>query len=368
MAHGYDYDDHNETVKLYRSLGYDVPPGALRKERSFVSAKDDGSINESDIDNNTEDGSAESAIAISQRGELPEFLSYITLLLDNSQHRRMLYIILLSIWLLPLSVQTFDVISKHSELTYNSLCVNQFTCYLTFVGFTLITFSLILQFIIIYTQSQVEYKNPLRFAYVLLLGGFLALFSVVILITFAIEKDYESKTNSPRTTCFHLNQTRGFEKGDERYCRVSYFGNNLLGLTLTLLLFFDYLMEKRHFKVRVILMGSGMVIAAVCIGINLIINNKYYINEHTGVPLTRSCFGVCVGGYLLTVIAIGVLIPILMVCRLKYRYRRKIGKLCSALLIFGLFGVQVRTYTQHWLFTISGLIFFVDIQVLSEQS
>ena len=114
-------------------------------------------------------------------------------------------------------------------------------------------------------------------------------------------------------------------------------------------------------------MSTAMVIAAICIMLNLIINHNHYVNETTGIPLTITSFGVCVGGYALTVFSIGILIPILLFCkRLGWKCRRIIGKLCAGLLLFGLFGVQVRTYTEHWLYTLIGLILVVDIQVLSE--
>ena len=84
-------------------------------------------------------------------GELFDFLSYVTLLLDNIQTRRMSYLIIASIWLLPLSTQTlFYAMSNTSSLSYDSFCVTRFTCLLAFNGVSLIAFSLILQFLINY--------------------------------------------------------------------------------------------------------------------------------------------------------------------------------------------------------------------------
>ena len=183
------------------------------------------------------------------------------------------------------------------------------------------------------------------------------------MITFNIESTFND--DEPNTTCFTLDSNRTGK--DTRFCRVSYFGNNAFGLVFILLLYFDIWMETKHFKVRVILMSIGSVISSACITVNLFVNNKYYINEKTGIPFTITGLVVCIFGYSLVIMAVGVLLPILLIFKLKWKCRRIMGKLCSGLLLFGLFCVQVRTYTEHWLFTLVGLILIVDIQVVSEE-
>ena len=67
-------------------------------------------------------------------------------------------------------------------------------------------------------------------------------------------------------------------------------------------------------------MSTAMVIAAVCIVLNLIINHDHYVNETTDITLTITSFEVCVGGYTLTVISIGILIPILLFSKRLVNY------------------------------------------------
>ena len=170
MAHHIDYNDaSNETCpSLMREMKY----------YSIASASQNKSIdyNESDHDEYVSVASA------ADRGEAPEWFAPIKSLLDNTDTRRILYLILLSIWLLPLSVQTFDVVFATSALESNSFCVNLRSCEISFIGFIMITISTWLQFYVLFKQSDTyhsRYKHITYCSYFIQLLGSLLIAAVV---------------------------------------------------------------------------------------------------------------------------------------------------------------------------------------------
>eukprot|EP01084_Bolivina_argentea_P219380 372097_1 len=307
------------------------------------------------------------AAANDDKGEPSEILLYITYLLSSDDIRRLLYVILICIWLLPLTAETFDVVFHTTNLHKNSFCVDKITCTISLIEFAILSIGNYIQFYLIIV-GKTQYTNILRLSYIMQYIGMIGISAVMMLVTLDINI-HDHKHIQPNTTCFKLDDFPDMTTHvNDTFCRISYFGNYCIGLILLVILHLDIWFKDNHFMIRVMCASIGIVTSSGCIVSNLFVNKKFY-STSDGWPLTITCYYVCVIGYSLIIVSITTFLPYLLIpCfNIHWKHKSKIGKCCSILLLLGLFGIQVRTYTMHWMFTLIGLLLVVDIQVLSLQ-
>ena len=299
-----------------------------------------------------------------REGELSTFVLYINYLLNDNISRQLMYLALIFIASFPMFIDAIELFesTQDSHFNVNSFCDDELSCWFTLIA---CVFTYIAIFTLYYSMTNNFYnKKFLKVICVscLCLGNLFLLFTVLWIT---------SKPNTdPNRTCFNVTKNNGLS------CRLSYFGNNCVGVMIGWLAIIDIINIKYrkfthnndnennafYLKLRMKLFAILLIISSGCIVGNLMVNGHFYIKERA---FTNIGIVVCCVGYIM-IIVISLFCLLLFDC-LQWFYKEKMGNIMSKLLFVAVLCIQTRTFADLFVFSIVCLIMSVDIQVLKEK-
>lgn len=299
-----------------------------------------------------------------REGELSTFVLYTNYILNDNISRQSMYLALIFMASFPMFIDAIELFesTESNHFNLNSFCDDQLSCIFTLIA---CIFTYIAIFILYWAMTRNFYNQRcLKILCVsFLFIGDLLLLSTVLWIA--------SKPNTnPNRTCFIVTNNNNI------WCRLSYVGNNCVGVMIGWLAIIDIIFIKYrkftkdndnennsfHLKLRVKISAILLTISSAFIVSNLIINGHFYVHEgkYTNIGIV-----VCCVGYIMIII-ISLFCLLLFDC-LEWFIKDKIGNIMSKMLFVAVLCIQTRTFADLFAFSIVCLIMSVDIQVLKEK-